>query len=174
MPFQNHTWTSQITTFVVSGSTKDVLNGTYSKSYDTYTNGTGTFKKNSAGFWALYNGQTQQYVQNSITQQPYTGQYIGLLLNSNTRKQAFTVGQGRQAAIISVIIYNDTSDIAQYNSIILNDGQSDVFNYSLRVAPYSTVVMDNKILVPSTYSVSFQTSNNNVKFSISVSQDKVR
>lgn len=174
MAFQNHTWTSQITKFTVSGATNESLNGTYSKSQNTYSNGTGTFKRNTSGFWALYNGQSQQFVQNSITQEPYTGQYVGLLINSNVRKEAFTVSQGRQSAIISIIIYNDNSDIAQYNSIILNDGQTDIFNYSLRVAPYSTVVMDNKILVPSNYAVYFQTSNNNVKFSISVSQDKVR
>lgn len=174
MAFQNYNIKSAILNIRVQGCSTQAANGLYTGQSPTWTKDTYTLKKTEDGYWGLYSADTLLQQASTVTDNPWYASWPSIVLLPIYRSLVCTAAQGRQIAIVSAILYNDSNDQSPSNMFILNNGQQDTFKYGLKIAPKATVMLDTKLFIPSSYSLFFQTNNDNICVGISASQDKVR
>lgn len=174
MAFQNYNIKSKIAQVRVQGCSTQGANGLYTGVYPTWIKDTYTLKKTQQNYWGLFSGDSLIQQASTVADNPWYALWPSSVLLPIYRTLVCTAAQGRQIAIVSAILYNDSNDQSPSNMFILNNGVQDTFKYGLKVTPKATIMLDTKLFIPSGYSLFFQTNNQNICLGISASQDKVR
>lgn len=96
---------------------------------------------------------------------------INAILTANTTTTLFTVENGYEAAIVTMEFA--TSNASAQIVVTKHDGAADVFTAKFSLSENDWLLIDNKIFLPSGYSLKITPDNSGVVASVSVDVSKV-